>query len=78
MNIKLQKMALACFAVLLFTTIHVKGQFSFTNSNNKLSTTSRSGNCVTVVDVNSDGLDDILKMENSKTLVLELQNRDGS
>ena len=53
-------------------------QFSFTNANNRLSATSHSGCSVTVVDVNNDGLDDILKMENSIDLVLELQNRDGS
>ncbi len=53
-------------------------QIAFTNSNNLLSVASHSGNSVTVVDVNNDGMDDILKMENSIDLILELQNRDGS
>jgi len=55
-----------------------QAQFAFTNSNNLLSGTSHSGCSVTVVDVNNDGMDDILKMDDSKNLVLELQNRDGS
>jgi hypothetical protein len=53
-------------------------QFTFANSNNLLSAASHSGCAVSVVDVNNDGLDDILKMEGSKVLVLELQNRNGS
>jgi ASPIC/UnbV protein/type IX secretion system substrate protein/VCBS repeat protein/Ig-like domain-containing protein len=58
-------------------TLKTRAQFAFTNSNNLLTTASHSGCSVTVVDVNNDGLDDILKMEQSRTLVLELQNRDG-
>ncbi len=53
-------------------------QIAFTNANSLITTATHSGCCVTVVDVNSDGLDDILIMDQSKTLVLELQNRDGS
>jgi hypothetical protein len=63
------------FALGAFTS---RAQFAFTNSNSLLTTASHSGCSVTVVDVNNDGLDDILKMEQSRTLVLELQNRDGS
>ncbi|MFI5218166.1 MAG: FG-GAP-like repeat-containing protein [Bacteroidia bacterium] len=65
-------------AICVLFTLNVKAQFSFTNSNSQLTTASHSGCSVTVVDVNNDGLDDILKMEQSRTLVLELQNRDGS
>lgn len=59
-------------------TLNLNAQFSFTNANGQLTTASHSGCSVTVVDVNNDGLDDILKMEQSKNLVLELQNRNGS
>ena len=53
-------------------------QFSFTNSNSLISAVSHSGNAVTVVDVNNDGLDDIVKMDAATTLVIDLQNQDGT
>src|SRR6185436_15122610 len=65
-------------AVCVLITINARAQFAFTNSNGLLSVASHSGCSVTVVDVNNDGLDDILKMENSQILVLELQNRNGT
>src|SRR5436190_14005008 len=62
-------------SLLAYTT---QAQIAFTNANSLITTATHSGCCVTVVDVNSDGLDDILIMDASKTLILELQNRDGS
>jgi len=56
----------------------VKAQFSFTNNNSLIPVATHSGCAVTVVDVNNDGLDDILIMDQSKTLILELQHQDGS
>jgi hypothetical protein len=56
----------------------VMAQLSFTNSNNRLSVNSRSGCAVTVVDVNHDGLDDIVRLDQSNELHVDLQNRDGS
>jgi len=54
-------------------------QFSFTNSNNLLTQSNmRSGNSISVVDVNFDGLDDILRMQNSRELHLELQQKNGT
>ena len=53
-------------------------QFTFTNSNSLISATSHSGCAVTVVDVNNDGLDDIVKMDQSTTLVIDLQNQNGT
>lgn len=54
-------------------------QFAFTNSNSLLSIPSiKSGCAVTVVDVNNDGLDDILRMDQSTNLHLELQQQNGT
>ena len=54
------------------------GQLSFTNSNSLLSFGSRSGCAVTVVDVNNDGLDDIVRLEQGHLINLELQTREGN
>ena len=53
-------------------------QFAFTNSNSLFPSQTHSGCSVTVVDVNNDGLDDILVMDQSKNLTVRLQGRDGS
>lgn len=53
-------------------------QFSFTSSNSLISAVSHSGNAVTVVDVNNDGLDDIVKMDGATTLVIDMQNQNGT
>ncbi len=55
-----------------------KAQFAFTNANSLFTSQTHSGCAVTVVDVNNDGLDDILAMDQSSDLVVRLQNRDGS
>ncbi len=62
----------------LFGAYSAKAQFAFTNSNSLLPIASHSGCSVTVVDVNNDGLDDILKMDQSHVLILELQKTDGT
>ena len=53
-------------------------QFSFTNKNSLTPIATHSGCCVTVVDINNDGLDDIVKMDGGTTLVIEMQNRNGT
>lgn len=53
-------------------------QFAFTKSNSLFATQTHSGCAVTVVDVNNDGLDDILIMDQSTDLVLKLQTRTGT
>src|SRR5688572_4868811 len=53
------------------------GQLSFTNTNSLLPFNSRSGCSVTVVDVNNDGMDDIMRLEQGHLINLELQTRDG-
>lgn len=78
MNFKLQKMAAAITICLLPLGNLCAQTVSFTNSNNKLANATRSGCAVTVVDVNSDGLDDIVRMDQGHIINLELQQRDGS
>ena len=68
-------LAAAAFSML---AIAAQGQFAFTNSNSKFATQTHSGCSVVVVDVNNDGLDDILIMDQSKNLTVRMQNRDAS
>jgi ASPIC and UnbV/Secretion system C-terminal sorting domain/Ig-like domain CHU_C associated/FG-GAP-like repeat len=65
-------------SILLFLGSSLFAQFSFTNSNTLLSTTSNSGCAVTVVDLNNDGLDDLVKMDQSTDLVVDMQNQNGT
>lgn len=53
-------------------------QFSFTDANSLISTATNSGNSISVVDVNNDGLDDLVKMDQSTTLMVDLQNQNGT
>ncbi len=66
--------ASACFLI----TASANAQFAFTNSNSLTPIASHSGNCITVVDINNDGLDDIVKMDQATDLVIEMQNQNGS
>ncbi|MFL5763506.1 MAG: FG-GAP-like repeat-containing protein [Bacteroidia bacterium] len=59
-------------------TLGANAQFSFTNSNSLISTMTHSGNAIAVVDINNDGLDDIVKMDQATTLVIDMQNQNGS
>ena len=54
---------------------------SFTNANAKLPNNAvnyRSGNSVSVADVNNDGLDDIIRLDQSNDLNIEIQQINGS
>ena len=55
-----------------------QAQTSFVPSNNLLNQTFNSGGCVGVADMNGDGLDDIVHMNLSRTVMIEYQNPDGS
>ena len=71
----------AFFVIFIFCLLIVvksSAQFSFTNSNSLIPTASHSGCAVTVADINNDGLDDIVKMDQSTTLIIELQNKNGT
>lgn len=67
-----------------FFIAHSMGSFaqvSFTNSNNKLpgnAANYRSGCAVSVVDLNDDGLDDIVRLDQSKDLNIDIQGTDGN
>ena len=70
--------SLLMIACCVFATSNIKAQFSFTNTNSLLPIPTHSGCSVTVVDVNNDGLDDILIMDQSQVLILVLHNLDGT
>ena len=70
--------SLVIASLCLFGISAAKAQFTFANANALIATATHSGCAVTVVDVNNDGLDDILIMDQSTTLVLELQNQNGT
>ncbi|MBL0138404.1 MAG: VCBS repeat-containing protein [Bacteroidetes bacterium] len=54
-------------------------QLAFTDANTSLNLGGMYSGCaVTVTDVNFDGMDDILRMDQGHRLYLDLQNRDGS
>jgi hypothetical protein len=54
------------------------GQIAFTNASSRMSGTTNSGGCIGVVDMNGDGLDDMAKLHNSRTVIVDYQNSDGS
>lgn len=66
------------FASCLMGATGSYAQFAFTNNNALISAVSHSGCAVSVVDINNDGLDDIVKMDASTTLVIDMQKMDGT
>jgi hypothetical protein len=65
----------------------INAQITFTNSNSLLhsdagvagsNSGNRSGNAVAVVDVNNDGLDDILRLDNNRYVRIEYQQAGGT
>ena len=56
----------------------VIAQPSFSDQSSLLNGTTNSGGCVGVTDMNGDGLNDIIKLHNSRTLYIEYQQPDGS
>lgn len=62
----------------LLATLTANAQFAFTNSNSLTPTATHSGCAISVADVNNDGLDDIVKMDQSSSLVVQMQNQNGS
>lgn len=66
------------FASCVLAAYSASAQFGFTNSNSLISTATHSGCAISVADINHDGLDDIVKMDQSTTLVIDMQNQDGT
>jgi len=65
-------------AMLLFSAMSI-AQVSFKNTNNKLATANFHSGCpVTVVDVNNDGLDDIVRMNQGNAVYIEYQQVNGN
>ncbi len=56
----------------------MSAQFSFTNATNLKSSTTNSGGCMGVADMNGDGLDDMCILNNSRTFYVDYQNPDGT
>jgi hypothetical protein len=77
MKNNLHKLLIAAFASVLFGVDVVNAQLSFTNSNSIVPFNSRSGCAVSVVDVNGDGLDDIVTLDQSNLMNVMLQRREG-
>jgi hypothetical protein len=63
---------------MLLGTLVSHAQFTFANSNSRLSSTTHSGCAMAVVDINNDGLDDIVTMDQSTTLIIMMQHPDGT
>ena len=58
----------------LLITLGANAQFAFTNANAKLSVAAfHSGVATTVIDVNNDGLDDIVRMDQGHIIYFEIQ-----
>lgn len=77
MKNNLHKMLIATIASALLGVDVASAQLSFTNSNSAIPFNSRSGCAVSVVDVNSDGLDDIVTLDQSNLMNVMLQRREG-
>jgi hypothetical protein len=77
------KIFTSCRAVLTASAIflcsqQMMAQLSFTNANARMDGVYHSGNCVSVVDMNNDGLDDLVLLDQSSDAIVEIQNKDGS
>lgn len=56
-----------------------QGQISFANANERLAVPNvRSGVAIAVADMNDDGLDDIVRLSQGRSLMIEFQSADGS
>lgn len=72
------KQLLLMASALLLLSHSTRAQISFNNASNLLNQDFNSGGCVGVSDMNQDGLDDIVHMNNSRRIMIEYQNPDGS
>lgn len=76
-NFTLKRAVIACCLAFAGSSAAV-AQLSFTNSNSRLETVTHSGCVVTVTDVNFDGLDDLVRMDQGHLVNVDIQERDGN
>ena len=76
-NFTLKRAVIAC-SLVVATSSAALAQLSFTNSNARLETVTHSGCVVTVTDVNFDGLDDLVRMDQGHIANVDIQERDGN
>ncbi len=72
------KSALVSCAFITTAFYSAVAQLSFTNSNSKLDVMTNSGCVVSVTDVNFDGLDDLVRMDQGHLVNVDIQERDGN
>ena len=75
------KSLLGCTALMMGMLSAQAQVLSFTDANNKLPNNAvnyRSGNSISVVDINNDGLDDIVRLDQSYELNIDIQAMDGT
>lgn len=72
----MKKITLAASCLLIVTS--AGAQTAFSNANSLIPIATHSGNCIAVADINHDGLDDIVKMDQASDLVIEMQDRNGT
>ena len=73
------KTMLCAIVGLIGFSMTANAQLSFTDANAKIGGAGVYSGCSTAItDVNFDGLDDIIRLNNATDIYLELQNRDGS
>ena len=68
----------AIASICVFGALSSNAQFAFTNMNSLTPTATHSGNAISIADINNDGLDDIVKMDQASTLVVQIQNQNGT
>lgn len=79
MKISILNLKLFIFLVLILSQTTAVGQVSFTNKTDALITSpGRSGVALAVIDMNGDGLDDIVRLDEASDLYVEYQSQDGS
>ena len=74
----MRKLYSLVFPLALAFTGNAVAQIAFTEHPQSLPFATHSGNCMAVTDVNGDGLDDIVVLDNSNSVKVIYQNVDGS
>lgn len=74
MKINLLRFLVFCF-IAYFSNSNLRAQFQFSNANSRLTSSSFNSGCpTTIVDWNNDGLDDIIRLKNGRSVYVEIQH----